>query len=509
MQTLDWLGRRAALTPERVALIDGLGGRRITYEEWDRSANRTAHLLLQLGVQRGDLVAVLAHNSVAYLDLLFGVGKIGAVLQCLNWRLRPGELSALVDSARPALLCYGLECQELAAALRPGCPGVRFVALQGTPSVPGDAALAQRDALPETPPSSGPVGLDAPWVICYTGGSTGLPKGAVLTHGGMAANAMGTVLGWGLRPDDVTILDAPLFHTGGLNVLTLPLVAIGGTSVMCPRFSPEQTFDLLRDEGVTVYFGVPTMFLMLQEHERFGGADLSRLRILISGGAPCPLPIFERFFARGVSFKTGYGLTEAGPNNFWLPEGEVRRKPGAVGRPLLHVEARVVRPDGGECGPEEVGELVLRGPHLFGGYLGDEAATAAALRPLAPGFEDGGPWLRTGDLARRDEAGCYYIAGRQKDMYISGGENVYPAEIESVLHGHEAVLEAAVIGVPDERWGEVGRAVVVRRQGSAVEAAELLAYLRERLAGYKVPRQVVFMAELPRTGAGKVDKRRL
>jgi fatty-acyl-CoA synthase len=507
MQTFDWLGRRAALTPERVALIDGPGGRRITYEAWNRSANRTARLLLRLGVRRGDLVAVLAHNSVAYLDLLFGAGKIGAVLQCLNWRLRPGELGALLDPARrarPVLLCYGPECRELAAALRPSCAGVRFVALQGPADSEGDVSLAEREALPDAPPDAGPAGLQDPWVICYTGGSTGLPKGALLTHGGMAANAMGTVLGWGLRPDDVTILDAPLFHTGGLNVLTLPLVAIGGTSVVCPRFSPEQTIDLLRDEGVTVYFGVPTMFLMLQEHARFAGADLSRLRILISGGAPCPLPIFERFFARGVSFKTGYGLTEAGPNNFWLPEGEVRRKPGSIGRPLLHVEAKVVRPDGSECAPEEVGELLLRGPHLFAGYLGDEAATAAALRQDA-----GGPWLRTGDLARRDEAGCYSIAGRQKDMYISGGENVYPAEIESVLHGHEAVLEAAVIGVPDPRWGEVGRAVVVLRPGAAVEAEALLAYLRARLAGYKVPRQVVFATELPRTGAGKVDKRRL
>jgi len=236
---------------------------------------------------------------------------------------------------------------------------------------------------------------------------------------------------------------------------------------------------------------------MLQQHPRWAEADFSRLRIAISGGAPCPLPVFEEFWARGVDFKTGYGLTEAGPNTFWLPPEDVRRKPGMVGFPLFHIDVRVVREDGSECGPEEVGELIIRGPHVCAGYWDNPRATAQAIR-------DG--WLHTGDLARRDPEGYYEIVGRLKDMIISGGENIYPAEVESVLHAHPAVAEAALIAVPDEMWGEVGRAVVGLRPGARLGQEELLAFCRERLARYKVPKSVIFVETLPKTGAGKIDR---
>ncbi len=296
----------------------------------------------------------------------------------------------------------------------------------------------------------------------------------------------------------MTILNAPLFHTGGLNVFTAPLVHIGGASIVCREFDAQQVFDLLRDYPVTLYFGVPTMFVALQEHPRWQEATFSRLRLLISGGAPCPLPVCERFWERGVPFKSGYGLTEAGPNTFWLPDEWVRRKPGAVGFPLFHVGVRVADPSGQECAPGEVGELLVRGPHVCAGYWQQPQATAEAIR-------DG--WLHTGDLARRDEEGCYTIVGRLKEMIISGGENIYPAEVESVLAAHPAVAEVALVGVPDARWGEVGVAFVVARAPLAEE--ELLAFARERLARYKVPRHVLLRDALPRTGAGKVDKRAL
>jgi fatty-acyl-CoA synthase len=493
----DWLARRAQLSPDRVALIDATQGeRRITFREWNAAAHRTAQLLHgRLGVRRGDRVAVLAMNCVEYLDLLFACAKLGAILQPLNWRLSSEELKGLLADAEPVVLVYGPDFQTQVEAVRAHAPSVRHVvALVDAPSRPAtDVLFSAREALPEGPLP--PVELEAsdPWVLCYTGGSTGLPKAAILTYGSITANAANTVVSWGLTADDVALLNAPLFHTGGLNVFTTPLVYVGGASVVCRGFDVEQVFDLVQRRVVSLVFGVPTMFIEMQRHPRFETVDFSRLKLLISGGAPCPAPVFERFFARGVDFKTGYGLTEAGPNNFWLPPGQVRRKPGAVGVPLFHVELRLE-------GEGDVGELLLRGPHVCAGYWRRPEETAKALA---------GGWLHTGDLAERDADGCYRIVGRVKDLIISGGENIYPAEVEGVLAGHPAVAEVAVIGVPDPKWGEVPRALVVSRPGVELTAEALLSYCQGRLARYKTPKTVLFVEALPRTAAGKVDRRAL
>ncbi len=493
----DWLARRAQLSPDRVALIDAINGERpITFREWNAAAHRTARLLHDtLGVRRGDRVAVLAMNCVEYLDLLFACAKLGAILQPLNWRLSPEELKGLLADAEPVVLVYGPDFRTQVEAVRSQARSVRqVVALEDSPSRPAtDVLFATRDTLPEAPLP--PVEMEAsdPWVLCYTGGSTGIPKAAVLTHGSITANAANTVVSWGLSADDVALLNAPLFHTGGLNVFTTPLVYAGGASVVCRGFDVEQVFDLVQRRVVSLVFGVPTMFIEMQRHPRFEAVDFSRLKLLISGGAPCPAPVFERFFARGVDFKTGYGLTEAGPNNFWLPPSEVRRKPGAVGVPLFHVEMRLE-------GDGEVGELLLRGPHVCAGYWRRPEESAKALA---------GGWLHTGDLAERDADGCYRIVGRVKDLIISGGENIYPAEVEGVLAGHPEVAEVAVIGVPDPKWGEVPRALVVPRPGTAPTVEALLTWCQGRLARYKTPRTVRFVEALPRTAAGKVDRREL
>lgn len=499
----DWLARRATLTPNKVALIDAQrDGGAITYREWNQAANRTANFLREhFGIHKGDLVAVLAMNCVEYLDVWFACGKLGAILQTLNWRLTAGELAGLLHKTTPNVLLYGPEFAAQADVLQAQFTSTSFIALDSN-------LQALISDCPSSPPPEVELAWDDAWVICYTGGSTGLPKGAVLTHGSITANSVNTVMSWGLTPDDVAILNAPLFHTGGLNVFTAPLVHIGGASIVCRAFDADQVFDLIHDNGVTLFFGVPTMFIVLQQHPRWSKADFTRLKLVISGGAPCPQPVFEAFWARGVPFKTGYGLTEAGPNNFWLPPEDVRLKPGSVGFPLFHVDAKVVGPDGRECEPDALGELVIRGPHVCAGYWNDPAATAAAIHPL-PNDPAGPAWLHTGDLARRDADGYYYIVGRSKDMFISGGENVYPAEIESVLHAHPAVAEAAVIGVPDAKWGEVGKAIVVLKPGGRVTESDLLAFVRERLAGFKVPKSVAFVDELPKTGANKVDKRAL
>lgn len=497
----DFLDRRANLTPDRVALRDAASGRAITYAAWNAAANRTANFLRSLGVGAGDRVAVYASNCVEYLDVWMACAKTGAVLQNLNWRLTARELVHLVNDAAPGVLIYSEEFAAGVAAIRAGSPGVQHFVALGRPEAAGDVPFAAREGEPAALVGGRPeLGPDAPWVICYTGGTTGLPKGAILTHLNMTWNSVNTITSWGLGPDDVAVLNAPLFHTGGLNVFTLPLVHAGGASIVCKGFDVAQAFELIEHGGVTVFFGVPTMFVLMQEHPGWQQADFSRLRIVISGGAPCPAPVFEKFWAKGVDFKTGYGLTEAGPNTFWLPPGDVRRKPGSVGKPVFHVDAKIIDAAGAECAPGVPGELLVRGPHVSPGYWNDPAASAAALR-------DG--WLHTGDLAARDDEGYYSIVGRLKDMIISGGENVYPAEVESVMHAHPAVAEAALVGKPDETWGEVGLAIVVLRPGLALSEGELVAFLRERLAKYKVPKSVVFADELPKTGPGKIDKRAL
>jgi fatty-acyl-CoA synthase len=496
----DWLQRREQLSPHRVALIDAASNwQPITYRAWNRTANRTAHWLRTLDVGKGDRVAVLAHNCVAYLDLWFACGKLGAILQPLNWRLTTGELADLIADAEPRVLLYGAEFVAQAQKIR-SAPGsvIRWVALDAkTRSDAADPCLDERRHAPDTPPPPVELSWDDPWALCYTGGTTGTPKGAILTHGNIAWNAINTITGWGLTPDDVAILNAPLFHTGGLNVFTAPLVQIGGASIVCRSFDCDQVFDLLADGGVTLLFGVPTMFLALQRHPRWAAASFDRLRLVISGGAPCPQPVFERFWERGIAFKTGYGLTEAGPNTFWLPPEDVQRKPGSVGFPLFYIDARIVDEAGRTCAAGEVGELLVRGPHVCAGYWRRPDETAHTI-------VDG--WLRTGDLARCDDEGYYYIVGRRKDLLISGGENVYPAEVEDVLAAHPDVAEVALIGVADAEWGEVGRAYVVPQNGHAPDADALIAFARERLARFKVPKSVAFVAELPRTGAGKIDK---
>ncbi len=496
----DWLERRAQLSPDRVALVDAARGeRRITYAQWNAVANRTANLLRELGVRRGDRVAVLAMNCTELLDLLFACGKLGAILQPLNWRLSVPELVHALGDTEPVVLVNGPDFRAAALALSAQVRSLRHrIALEPSDEDLSDRTLAfsERERFPDAPPPSISLEPDAPWVLCPTGGSTGLPKAAVLTHRGITANAANTVISWGLTRADVALLNAPLFHAGGLNVFTTPLVYVGGTSVVCRSFQVEDVFDRVERGQVSVLFGVPTMFIEMQRHPRFSQVDFARLKLVISGGAPCPAPVFQRFFDSAVEFRTGYGLTEAGPNTFFLPSHLVRKKPGAVGYPLWHVEVRI---DGGpDVGPAGPGELLVRGPHLFAGYWNKPEESARAVE---------GGWLHTGDLARRDEDGCYWIEGRAKDLIISGGENIYPAEVENVLAGHPAVAEVAVIGVPDPKWGELPRAVVVLRPGMTLGEDEALDFCRERLARYKTPRSMVRVDALPRTAAGKVDRR--
>ncbi|HOW56968.1 MAG TPA: long-chain fatty acid--CoA ligase [Smithellaceae bacterium] len=493
----DWLEKRSLLSPDKVAIINADTKEKITYAQWNKSTNQTAYYLQSLGIGKGDRVAILAGNCMEYLETWFACNKLGSIMQSLNWRLTPVELKGIIDDASPQVLIYSGDFSELAASLQKNTSCVNHWLAIDKKVAPTDKNFSDKNKFPAKPFPKVEISQDDPWVICYTGGTTGLPKGAMLTFRAINTNAINTVMSWELDSSDIAILNAPLFHTGGLNVFTAPLVQAGGTSILCKSFSVEQTFDLINNWNVTLFFGVPTMFITMQQHKDWNKVDFSRCKLVINGGAPAPLDVFEKFWARGIDFKTGYGLTEAGPNTFWLPKADVRRKPGYVGIPLFHVDVKLVDEAGKEVGPNEVGEIIIRGDHVCSGYWNNPEATSKTI-------VDG--WLHTGDLGMKDEEGYFKIVDRLKDMIISGGENIYPAEIESAIFSCEGVAEVTVIGVPDPKWGEVGCAIIVASDPQLTEK-KIKEHCLERLAKYKIPKFFKFVKEIPKTGAGKIDKK--
>ncbi len=474
----DIAKKRAELTPERRAVWwDGCW---FTYKELDERATRLAARLTEVGVVKGDRVSILALNHMAHLDLILATAKLGFVYTPFNYRLSEHEQRKIADYVRPKLMFF--DAENAAAAEATGVKGVGLELyeswLAAAPSPPPLPELSSEDAQ----------------MILFTGGTTGIPKGAVQPYRQGFYNAVNTVFSWGLRDDDCAVQATPCFHAA-VNALTVPLLHLGARVVLQRAFKPGEYLELVREERCTLLFMVPTMFKSLTEHPDFPTADLKHVRWAISGGAPCPEPVRAAFMARGVRFKQGYGLTEAGVNCFAIGLDDAEARPASVGKPVLHAEA-VLRDEQGEVVAQgEVGELTLKGPHLFNGYFGRPYATAEVLRES---------WLYTGDLAREDEDGFFYIVGRRKEMFISGGENVFPVEVENALYEHPAVSECAVLGVPDEQWGEVGLAVIVLRE--TITEEEVRGFLKAHLASYKVPKHIRFFDALPKSGAGKILK---
>ena len=477
-----WIRDRARTTPERVA-IEHAGGE-WTYAELDARSERIAAGLLARGLRPGDRLATLTDSSAEHVAVLFACAKAGLALQPLSWRLSAPELAYQLRDAEPSLLLASPAHHQLAAAAGADVPVAGF-----------DGLEADGDVLDLDVPD------EAPLLLVYTSGTTGKPKGAVLTH----ANCFWTNLSFDrtseLRESDVVLQVLPQFHVGGWNVQPLLAWWKGARVVIEPSFDAGRALALIEERRVSTMMGVPATYLFMAEQPGFAAADLSSLRLAVVGGAPMPEALLETWQRRGVEIVQGYGLTEAAPNVLCLPPEDATRRRGYAGRPYPHVDTALRDPDSGSLldGPA-TGELVVRGPNVFPGYWRNPEATAAA-------FADG--WLLTGDLAERDEEGYYRIVGRLKDMVISGGENVYPAEIEDVLHTHPAVAEAAVLGVADERWGEVCVAFVALRPGAEADADELLGHCRARLARFKVPKAVRFVDALPRSGMNKVLKEEL
>jgi fatty-acyl-CoA synthase len=488
-----WIRDRTIVTPARTAIE--YGEDRITYAELDARSEALAGALLRLGLGRGDRVASLTSNSPEHVELFFACAKAGIVLTPLSWRSAAAELAYQLNNAEPAALFVESQHDLLADA-----------ALAVTECKPLRMGLvrAELDALESEDPARGldlRVDDGDDLILLYTSGTTGRPKGARLTHRNCFWTNLSLDRTSEMSGDDVVLQVLPQYHVGGWNIQPLLAWWKGATVVLEPAFDPGRVLELVERRRITTMMGVPANYLFMSTHPRFRDADLSSLRQAIVGGAPMPEPLLQTWQERGVAIIQGYGLTEASPNVLCLPAEEAARRLGSAGKPYPHVTVGLSDPGSGELivGPGS-GELLVRGPGVFAGYWRDQDATDAVLR-------DG--WLHTGDIAERDAEGFYRVRDRLKDLYISGGENVYPAEIEAVLHQHPAIADAAVIGIPDERWGEVGMAVVVVRAGRSADEAELLAFCRGRVAAYKAPRTVRFTAELPRSPSGKLLKREL
>ena len=486
---LDWLKKWNQYSPLQVALKDGETGREFTYAQLYREALQAAtYLKEKYNIQPTDRVAVLSVNELEYVVLFFALPRLGAILVPLNYRLTEREISHIVSDSKPQLLLFQPEFRNLCNFDLPSEEFSSFTADYKKTNVTEEQFLA---------PFLG--NSDSPVIILYTSGTTGSPKGAVLTQSGIYWNSINTSISLNLTQTECAVIFLPLFHTGGWNVLTTPILHRGGKIILLKKFDAAQILQNSATEKATLLFGVPTTMDMMARHSQFDSIDLTSLRFAIVGGEPMPIELIKTWAKKGISIRQGYGLTEFGPNVFSLRQEDSLRKIGSIGFANFYVETAVVDDEGNPVGANRVGELVLKGPMQMKEYWQNPKATAETIK-------DG--WLHTGDLVSFDEEGYFYVVGRKKDMFISGAENVYPVEIEQMLRQLEGVKEAAVIGVPDSKWGEVGRAFVVRENDSLSEES-IISHCSRNLAKFKIPKQIVFLTALPKGDSGKILKKNL
>ncbi len=468
---LDWLKRWACYAPQAIALQSGETGESWSYDQlYRRSLRAAAYLRDHYGISRGDRVVCVAQNQLDYVSLFFATQRLGAILVPVNFRFKPSEVEHIVSDCAAKVVLDDAGLAQLSAATASGA--VEEIAFASS--------------------------FEDICMVLYTSGTTGFPKGAMLSYRMIFWNSINTGLRLNLTQNDVVVTFLPLFHTGGWNVLTTPCLHRGAKVILLKKFDAEIILRLCDREKVTVLFGVPTTLDLLSRSPSFADVNLDSIRYAIVGGEPMSLELIHLYEQRGIPVRQGYGLTEFGPNVFSLGEEDSRRKAGSIGFPNFYIDARVVDERGRDVGTDKVGELILRGPTTMSGYWGNDRATAEVLR-------DG--WFYTGDLVRKDSEGFFYVSGRKKEMFISGGENVYPAEVERVLRRLPGVREAAVIGVPDMKWGECGKAFVSFEEGRSLSVEDMREFCLQHLAKFKVPAQFVVMKDLPKNESGKIAKK--
>ena len=503
MHAADLLSKRAELSPNRIALVDLESGVRYSYDELNLRANRLANFMKdQLGLEKGDRVSILARNSIAYVDLFYGLPKIGAIFAPFNWRLTAHELAYMVRDLEPCVILCEPEFAGTLDALLQDAKVEHILTLREADLEGGISYEKGVDQASEIEPERPEMDGETPYCILYTSGTTGYPKGAIIPHRQILFNCINTVVSWGLVETDISPVYTPLFHAGGLFAFFAPLLYLGGRIILARDFDPVASLRWILEEGCTVILGVPTLFQMWIDSPYFDEADFSQVRFFISGGSPCPLDLMNKWRNRkGIVFRQGYGLTEVGANCFSMTDEDSVRKTGSVGKPIFHSEMRIVDPvSHEEVSTGESGELLIRGPHVCSGYWQNPEATTEAI-------VDG--WFYTGDMVHKDGDGFYYIDGRYKDMIKSGGENIYAAEVEAVYREHASIKDCALIGVPHEKWGEVGLMVIMFEDDQEVDREELKRFGGKRLARYKIPKSFEFTDSLPYSAYGKVEKAKL
>lgn len=482
----DWLKHRAQISSSYPAVMDAQTKENWNYQELDERSDDLAAYLCEIGLKKGDRVALISPNDICYLDFLFACEKNGMIFVPINWRLSASEIKAIFEDCSPALIAttsvnksiYGdMDSRKLIFIDSPSYKKI-INQRQGTFAA---EVISDSDTL----------------AIVYTSGSTGRPKGVMISHGAVKHNGLNTIVSWNLKAGDATIISVPMYHTSGLFALTIPLLMIGGRVILQKKYDPDETMQLIEEEKCTIIFMVPTMYYSLIQAKSFTRTDLSSVESFISGGASCTESIYKAFANQGLPFKEAYGLTEAGPNNFYIAPAIAKFKVGSVGRPMMFNEARILNEEGKEAGLGEIGEIVLSGKHIFQGYWNKEEETNKVLKNGE---------VYTGDLGRLDQDGYFYIVGRKKDIIISGGENIIPSEVENILNQHPAVEDSTVVGINDEKWGEVVAAMVCCPLGQTITLEELQLFCRQKLGGFKLPRKILITNKLPINGCGKVDK---
>ncbi len=499
MNVGEWPTRHAQRYPDEVCIK--YGDLILTKGEFNRRVNRLAEALQELGIRKGDRYAALLANSHVFIEMLYALSKLGGIMVPLNFRLAVPELEYILNDSEPVGLIYSPEFAAIAGELKGKVPSLKHLLceLEGGGDDPVYeeqlAGKSEEEPLPDME-----VTLDDPQFIMYTSGTTGKPKGAVLLQGNTQWNSVNAIHMYSLGVDDVNICSAPLFHIGALSVSGTPSLYVGAQLVIQRFFIPSECLQLIEKEGVTTMFGIPVMFLLMTTVPEFDSTNYSSVRFFISGGAPCPVPLIETWLKHGVTFNQGYGMTETAPAITALRTEDALRKAGSCGKPVFHTDVKVVDETGNELEPGQYGEVLVRGPNVIREYWRLPKETSEAIVD---------EWLHTGDMGHYDDEGYLYLVDRKKDMYISGGENVYPAEVESAIMGFEKVADVGVVGVADPKWGEVGVAMVVPKPGIELTEDDVIQYCRSKLGKYKIPKRVVFVEALPRTATGKILKKEL
>jgi len=497
----DWIASHADRTPQKIAQIDYATGRTFTYAQMqDRVSHIAGHLRQIEGIGVGETIAVLGDNSSDIFDIDFACGRIGAVFLPMNTRLAAPEIAFQLSDAAPKILFVGKGYENVARAAVAQAPvSIKLIAFGDSE---GEYHLEEIAANGPVLYRAEPRNESDGWTLIYSSGTTGRPKGVLHSHGGITMQAIANCIPLGLGPQSCGLTVLPLFHISGLNIFAHAMFYAGATQITMDRFIPSEMLNALanKDYGVTHFSGVPTIFEMMAQLPEFESADTSTVQGAFVGGAPSTEALLSTYAKKGMPLIQGYGLTETGPTLTVLNAEDAVSKLGSAGKPIMHVDVRVVNDDGLDVEPNEAGEIIAKGPSVISQYFKRPEAQASS-------FVDG--WLRTGDMGRFDDDGYLFIIDRKKDMFISGGENVYPAEVENCISGLDGVLQIAVIGVPDDKWGEVGAACIVKRPNANLTDQEVISFCSEKIARYKIPKHVHFFDALPLGGTGKVLKNEL